>query len=115
MALDVFKWCVQVQDGGGTMSTTNNDREVVFGNGFRQKGSAGFNTERREFQIVYVGEDFADVREFLRNHRLKPFAFTPPNDRIGIFTMKADTLTTQPVSSKMNIVKCSIVEEFTVG
>lgn len=113
MALDTFTWCVQVQNGGGAMSVTNNDREVVFGNGYRQVASSGFNTERREFALVYVGKDFEAVREFLRSHRLKPFAFQPPNDRIGIFLAKPDSLSSVPIGPGKLEIKCSIVEQFT--
>lgn len=113
MAIDTFKWCVQSQEGGGGMTVTNNDREVQFGNGFRQVASSGFNTERREYVITYVGQDFKEVRQFLRDHRLKPFAFTPPEDRIGIFLLKPDSLTTTPIGRGLLVVKCSIVESFT--
>lgn len=113
MALDKFTWCVQAQNGGGVMTTTNNDREVVFGNGYRQVSSSGFNTERREYAITYVGNDDKEVVKFLREHRIKPFAFTPPNDHIGIFILKMDTLSTVPISGGRLEVKCSIVEQFT--
>ena len=52
MALDEFTWCTQTQGGGGAMTTENNDREVVFGNGYKQVASSGFNTTRRSFSIV---------------------------------------------------------------
>lgn len=113
MALDVFKWCVQVQDGGGVMTVTNNDRQVQFGNGFRQVASSGYNTERREYAISYVGKDWKEVREFLRSHRMKAFAFTPPEDKIGVFLLKPDTLNTQPIGRGLLVVKCTIVEAFT--
>ncbi|ANM45885.1 minor tail protein [Escherichia phage vB_EcoS_NBD2] len=115
MALDVFKWCVQVQNGGGVMSVTNNDREVQFGNGFRQVASSGFNTERREYQITYFGKDWQAVRKFLRDHRLKPFAFTPPSDTIGIFLLKPDTLSATPIANGQLEIKCAIVEQFTAA
>lgn len=115
MALDIFKWCVQLQNGGGVMSVTNNDRQVQFGNGFRQVGSAGFNTERREYAIVYFGEDWREVRQFLRDHRLKPFAFTPPEDKIGIFLLKPDTLATTPKGKGLLEVTCTLVEQFTAA
>lgn len=113
MALDKFKWCVQVQNGGGVMTVTNNDREIQFGNGYRQVASSGFNTERREFTITYAGKDFEKVRKFLREHRLKPFAFTPPNDKIGVFLTKPDTLSTAPISGGLLEIKAAIVEHFT--
>lgn len=113
MALDKFKWCVQVQNGGGQMTTTNNDRAVSFGNGYQQVGSSGFNTERREFEITYAGSKYAEVLAFLRSHRLVPFAFQPPGDTIGIFILKSDTLTTNPITGNLLEVKCTIVEQFT--
>lgn len=113
MALDVFKWCVQIQNGGGAMSVTNNDRGIQFGNGYQQNASSGFNTERREYTITYAGYDFAEVREFLRSHRLKPFAFTPPYDRAGVFIMKPDTLKANPVGGGILEIQATIVEQFT--
>lgn len=113
MALDKFTWCVQVQNGGGAMTTTNSNREVAFGNGFVQLGSAGFNTEKREYVITYVGKDFAAMRKFMRDHMIKPFAFTPPNDTIGIFTTKPDSIKANPISRNMLEISCSIVERFT--
>lgn len=113
MALDIFRWCVQAQNGGGGMSSTNNIREVMFGNGYRQVGSAGFNTNRREFAITYAGEEDIDVLEFMRSHLIKPFAFTPTKDKIGVFLVKPDSVSTTPLASGLLEVKCSIVEQFT--
>lgn len=111
--LEEFKWCTQSQNGGGAMTTTNNDREVVFGNGYRQKASAGFNTERREFTIVYVGRDYRDVKKFMSDHRLKPFLWRMPDGDYGLFTVKAGTVALTPISSTVQEVKATFTEEFT--
>ncbi|HBI4576253.1 TPA: phage tail protein [Salmonella enterica subsp. enterica serovar Infantis] len=111
--LDEFTWCTQIQSGGGTMTTTNNDREVVFGNGYRQKASSGFNTERREFSIVYVGSDYKEVKTFMTDHRLKPFLWRMPDGNLGLFTVKAGSVGLTPISPTAQEVKATFTEEFT--
>lgn len=111
--LDEFTWCTQIQSGGGTMTTTNNDREVVFGNGYRQKASSGFNTERREFSIVYFGSDYKEVKDFMTNHRLKPFLWRMPDGNLGLFTVKAGSVGLTPISPTAQEVKATFTEEFT--
>ena len=111
--LDEFTWCTQIQSGGGVMTTTNNDREVVFGNGYRQKASSGFNTERREFSIVYVGNDYKAVKAFLSDHRLKPFLWKMPDGNYGLFTVKTGTVAMTPISPTVQEVKAVFTEEFT--
>lgn len=111
--LDSFNWCTQIQSGGGVMTTTNNDREVVFGNGYRQKASSGFNTERREFSIAYVGKDYRSVKSFMTEHRLKPFVWRMPDGNLGLFTVKAGSIGMTPVSPTVQEVKATFTEEFT--
>lgn len=111
--LDEFTWCTQIQSGGGVMTTTNNDREVIFGNGYRQKASSGFNTERREFSIVYVGNDYKAVKAFMTDHRLKPFLWKTPDGSFGLFTVKAGTVGLTPISRTAQEVKATFTEEFT--
>lgn len=112
MALDEFKWCTQIQNGGGAMTTTNNDREVVFGNGYRQKASSGFNTERREFSIVYVGSDYKMVKAFMASHRIKPFLWRMPDGDYGLFTVKSGSVALSPISPTIQEVKATFTEEF---
>lgn len=111
--LDEFTWCTQIQSGGGVMTTTNNDREVVFGNGYRQKGSSGFNTERREFAIAYAGRDYLAVKQFMSSHRIKPFLWKTPDGSLGLFTVKAGTIGLTPISPTVQEVKATFTEEFT--
>lgn len=111
--IETFKWCTQVQGSGGAMSTTNNDREVVFGNGFKQVASSGFNTERREFSIVYAGLDYRNVIAFMRNHRLKPFIWKMPDGELGLFLVKRNTIALSVVSQDAQEIRCTFEEQFT--
>lgn len=113
MALDTFTWCTQVQGNGGQMQIENNDREVVFGNGFRQVASSGYNTSRRIFTIVYAGRDWKEVRNFLDSHRIKPFAWTTPEGDLALFRTQTSTVATKVVSADVREVTCTIAEQFT--
>lgn len=94
------------------MTTENNDREVVFGNGYRQRASSGYNTERRVMTIVYVGKDYLSVKDFLSAHRIKPFAYTPPDNRIGIFVVQPGSVALKPISKGVQEVTATISESF---
>lgn len=111
--LDEFKWCTQIQNGGGSMTTTNSDREISFGNGYTQVASAGFNTVRRDFSIVYAGTDYKNVLEFLNDHRLKPFLWVMPDGNLGLFRVKSGTVGATPVAPTIQEVKATFTEQFT--
>ncbi|QVW27741.1 minor tail protein [Hafnia phage Pocis76] len=113
MALDEFKWCTQTQGGGGTMTTINSDREVVFGNGYTQVASSGFNTIRREFTVVYVGNDYRNVLAFMHEHRLKPFLWVMPDGNLGLFRVKGNTVGAKPISPTIQEVTATFTEQFT--
>ena len=113
MTLDEFKWCTQIQSGGGAMTSTNNDREVVFGNGYTQVASSGFNTVRREYSIVYAGTDYRQVESFMHNHRLKPFLWVMPNGQLGLFRVKTGSVAVNPISPTVQEVRATFTEQFT--
>lgn len=110
--LYTFTWCTQVQGNGASMTSTNNDREVSFGNGYRQVASAGLNTVRREFAIVYAGNDWVKVIEFLNAHRLKPFLWVMPDGKLGLFRVVSGSVASSVVSPTAQEVKASFSEEF---
>lgn len=112
-ALDTFSWCTQVQGGGGSLTTTNNDRSIQFGNGYMQLASSGFNTTRRECSVIYAGEDFMAVYDFCDSHRIKPFAWTPPDGKIGIWVVKPNSLGAKPVSRDVMEINVTFMEQFT--
>lgn len=111
--LDTFTWCTQVQGGGGSMTTSNNDREVVFGNGYTQVASSGFNTVRREFSIVYAGDDYRKVYKFLNEHRLVPFIWKTPDGTLGLFRVKSGSVAAKPISPTAQELTATFTEQFT--
>lgn len=111
--LTQFEWCTQVQGGGGTMTTSNNDREVAFGNGYTQVASSGFNTERRDFAIVYAGKDYKAVYDYLRSHRITPFIWKTPDGSLGLFRVKSNTIGMKPISPTVQEVTATFTEVFT--
>lgn len=113
MALDEFKWCVITQGSGGAMTTENNDREVVFGNGYKQVASSGFNTVRRSFTIVYAGQDYRNVIKFMNEHRLKPFLWVMPDGNLGLFRVKSGSVASSVISPTAQEVKATFEEQFT--
>lgn len=113
MALDEFKWCTQTQGGGGSMTTENNDREVIFGNGYKQVASSGFNTVRKIYSVVYAGRDYKKVLDFLNGHRLKPFLWVDPDGVLGLYRVKTGTVSASPISPTVKEVKAIFEEQFT--
>lgn len=113
MAIDTFKWCTQIQNGGGGMTVTNNMRSVVMGNGYRQVASSGLRTNRRQFSVVYGGYDYLEVLDFLYAHVDTPFIWTPPDGRPGVFIVLPDSIAMGPKSRDIQEVTCSFTEQFT--
>ena len=113
MALDEFTWCTQTQGGGGAMATENNDREVSFGNGYKQVASSGFNTVRRVYTVVYAGTDYKKVLEFMHKHRLKPFLWVAPDGVLGLYRVKSGSVGSSPVSATVQEAKATFEEQFT--
>ena len=96
------------------MSVSNNIRSIQMGNGFRQVASSGINTKRREFSIVYGGTDWLNVVDFLNGHVFKPFAWTPPDGRVGVFIVVADSVRANPVfKGRIHEVTATFSEQFT--
>lgn len=48
MGVEVLKWWVEVEDGGGVMRVSKNEREVEFGNGLGEVGWCGYKSEGGE-------------------------------------------------------------------
>lgn len=113
MAVETFKWCTQIQNNGAAMTVTNNMRAISMGNGYRQVASSGRNTNRRQFGIVYGGKDYLDVLDFLYAHTAKPFIWTPPDGRPGIFIVQADTIGSGPKFRGIQELTCTFTEQFT--
>ncbi|QXG07664.1 tail fiber protein [Erwinia phage Snitter] len=113
MAIDTFKYCIQVQSNGGSATEENSAREVSFGNGYVQVASAGFNVSRRSFNVVYAALDWAAMQSFCRSHVITPFIWTTPEGDVGLFRVKAGTIASKVVSRKVREINCVFVEQFT--
>lgn len=111
--LDMFKWCTQTQGGGGSLTTEDTVREVIFGNGYAQVASSGFNTAKRSYSIVYAGADYKEVIAFMRSHLIKPFAWITPEGSAGLFRVKSGTIAAKPISATVQEVSATFVEQFT--
>lgn len=111
--LEMFKWCTQVQSGGGSMTTEDTVREVSFGNGYTQVASAGLNTTRRSFTVAYVGRDYRDVIAFMKAHLIKPFAWVTPDGSAGLFRVKSGSVSVKPISPTVQEITATFTEQFT--
>lgn len=111
--LEQFKWCTQIQSGGGSMTAEDSVREVVFGNGYTQVASSGFNQTKRSYSIVYAGRDHREVIAFMRRHLIKPFAWVTPEGDIALFRVKSGTIGVAPISSTVQEIKATFIEQFT--
>ena len=112
MALDTFDYCVNIQNGG-SFTNSNNVRVVSFGNGFEQRGSGGYRTNKRTYAISYTGSRFNEVIEFMENHIVTPFFWKTPQGETRIFVVSQDSIGASPVSSGVQTVMCSFTEVFT--
>ena len=95
------------------MTSTDNVREVSFGNGYSQVASAGFHTMRKEYSIVYAGKDYYRVIDFLHRHKTKPFAWLAPDQVMGLYRVKSGSITSKPISPTAQEVTATFVEQFT--
>lgn len=95
------------------MTVTNNMRSISMGNGYRQVASSGLRTNRRQFQIVYGGDKYLDVLDFLYSHVDTPFIWTPPDGRPGIFIVVPDSIAASPKAKVLQELTCSFTEQFT--
>lgn len=111
--IDTFKWCTQLQSSGGGMNTESDIRSASFGSGYEQVAISGFNTTRREFSIVYAGNDYRDVYSFMINHLANPFIWQSPSGDLGLFIVKQNSITMTPVSPTVQEVKATFREQFT--
>ena len=106
--MDSFSWCTQIQGGAAKVAVSNNVRAVSFGNGYIQTASSGFNTKRRTVPIVYGGMDWEEVYDFCQDHVTKPFIWTAPDGRMGVFVVTAESVTLAPQGGGL----CEVTAEF---
>lgn len=114
MKLKTFTWCTQIQGGAAQVAASNNMRIAQFGNGHIQSASSGLNTRRRNSPIIHgSSKHWRDVYDFVNDHVLKPFLWTPIDGRIGVFIVLPDTVVLKPVGGKVYEVSATFEERFT--
>ncbi|WP_423783660.1 phage tail protein [Gibbsiella quercinecans] len=113
MAIDVFKWCTQIQGGAAGTSITDNIRTAQFGNGYIQTAGSGIQGERRSVQVIHGSKaEWRSVYNFVREHKLKPFIWTPPDGDIGLFIVVPDSVTLSPKGGGVYEVGATFEERF---
>lgn len=112
MAIDTFNWCTQIQNGGATFSNTNNVRIVSFGNGYEARGTDGYRSNKRSYQMTYTNNDWRDVMEFCFNHIITQFFWTTPQGDTSMFVIQQDSISVTPVSKEVQTVNMQFVEVF---
>ncbi|ATW61817.1 minor tail protein [Escherichia phage DTL] len=112
MAIDTFNYCTQVQNGGGSFTNASNVRSVSFGNGYKQIGSGGYNTNVRTYNMTYTNTNWKEVLDFCFTHIITPFAWTTPQGEIKLFVVSQDSISVTPVSKVIQTVSMQFVEVF---
>lgn len=112
MAIDTFNWCTQIQGGSASFSNTNNVRIVSFGNGYEQRGTGGYRSNKRSYQMIYTNKDWRDVMDFCFNHIITPFFWTTPQGDTSMFVIQQDSISVTPLSNEIQTVNMQFVEVF---
>lgn len=112
MALDTFIFCTQVQNGGGSFTNTNNVRIVSFGNGYEQRGTGGYRSNKRSYQMTYTNKNWREVMDFCFNHIITPFFWKTPQGDTSMFVIQQDSISVTPVSNEIQTVNMQFVEVF---
>ena len=110
--IESFNWCTQVQNGGGSFTNSSNVRIVSFGNGYRQIGIAGYNTNVRTYSMTYTNKDCRDVMNFCFNHIITPFFWKTPQGDTSMFVIQQDSISVTPLSKEVQTVNMQFVEVF---
>lgn len=112
MALQTFNWCLNVQ-AGLSFSNQNNVRVVSFANGYEQRGTGGYRTNKRTYTVSYVGREWNEVMNFCFDHIVKPFAWTTPQGELKLFVIQQDSISVSPSTKEVQTVSMQFVEVFT--
>lgn len=110
--IDSFNWCTQVQNGGGSFTNASNVRSVSFGNGYKQIGSGGYNTNVRTYNMTYTNTNWNEVLDFCFAHITTPFFWTTPQGDTLMFVIQQDSISVTPLSKEVQTVNMQFVEVF---
>lgn len=93
MAIDRFKWPVQIQDANAA-NPQYSVRKIEFGDGYDQTAENGINSRRISFPLSQV-EDYATAKEmvdFLGRHVITPFIFPVPLYGDGLYQVEPNSI-----------------------
>lgn len=109
MAIDQWRWPVQLQ-GGGSNEYRNRVRKVQFGEGHQQITPEGIDSEYLTIPIEFIGNTATamGVRDFLRNHVHSPFKIAPPDEQLGLYTTTIDSVRYTKISTHVGKVTATI-------
>lgn len=113
MALDTFRWCTQIQGGSANFTNSSNVRSVSFGNGYRQIGSGGYNTNVRTYNMTYTNTNWREVMDFCFAHITTPFAWNTPQGELKLFVVAQDSISVTPNTKEVQTVSMQFTEVFT--
>ncbi|GCG53966.1 phage tail protein [Escherichia coli] len=113
MALDTFTWCTQIQGGAASFTNKNNVRVVSFGNGYEQRGTGGYRTNKRTYNMTYTNTNWKEVLDFCFAHIIIPFAWTTPQGELKLFVVAQDSISVTPNTMEVQTVSMQFVEVFT--
>ena len=113
MALDTFTWCTQIQGGSANFTNANNVRVVSFGNGYEQRGTGGYRTNKRTYNMTYTNTNWKEVLDFCFAHIITPFAWTTPQGELKLFVVAQDSISVTPNTKEVQTVSMQFVEVFT--
>lgn len=91
MATDTFTWCVRV---GADESLNVAALQAQFGDGYKQVGGAGINTDSESWSLTCSGNlaQMAEVRAFLKSHVIASFWWTNPWGEKKLYRVKKDSI-----------------------
>lgn len=115
MAIDKWRWAVQVQNGGGAIQYQDRQRTAQFGDGYSQTTPEGMNPMSLIINMVYTGnaKTAAEVVAFLNAHKTTPFTFAPPGGVLGLYNVQKDSVKQSPISR--NVVTVTATFETNYG
>ncbi|PRD13971.1 phage tail protein [Pantoea coffeiphila] len=108
MAIETFTWRTQIQDGMEG-SFTQRVRVTVFGDGFKQVTGDGINPESQTWPISMSGreKELIPALNFLRQHAVKAFIWTPPYGGTGLYRVAADSIRASPIGCEVMTIKAT--------
>lgn len=108
-------WPVQITNGSG-VQYQHRVQEIQLGDNYSVTTESGPNSEKRTYALTFTGQTNSrhekpqDVRDFLRQHVVHPFVFTPPDGIKGLFKVVVNTIDYKTEGGLVATVTADLVE-----